>query len=343
MPLHFRGVLLPDDEPRDLWVLGDRVTFERPSGDWTTVVDGGYLLPGLVDVHTHPGSSYDGGFDAADFTAHCLDHLRAGVTALRFPGLSASAEIPDDPRLPRMVGGGRWLAWSGLSDHAPFHVVVDDLVAEAVADATRTGWCKVFCDWDFEDEPVPADLLRDVVAAVRSAGGRVAAHAQSSRGALNAAAAGVDSVEHGMGMPAEAIPLMAGHGAAYVPTLTTFAESAGWREERGRPRDRLWLAGYRTMVERVADAHDAGVTVLAGTDRSAFGVVADEVDCLIRAGLPPATAVGAASWTARAWLGLPNHVEGAPADLTAYPADPRAVPAVLRRPGAVVSRGRVVA
>ena len=32
MALHVRGVLLPDDEVRDLWLVGDRVTFQRVPG-----------------------------------------------------------------------------------------------------------------------------------------------------------------------------------------------------------------------------------------------------------------------------------------------------------------------
>ncbi|MBP2324964.1 imidazolonepropionase-like amidohydrolase [Kibdelosporangium banguiense] len=340
--LRFQGVLLPDDEPRELWLLGDRVTFQRPSGDWSTASAGGYLVPGLVDVHTHPGCSPDGGFDAQDFAGHCLDHLRAGVTTLRFPGLSASAEISHAHHLPRMVGGGRWLAWSGLSSHAEFHVVVDDLATEAAADAARTGWCKVFCDWDFEADPVPLEILRQVVEAVHAVGGRVAAHAQSGAGAYNAAAAGVDSIEHGMGMPSTAVPLMVAHDCAYVPTLSAFASQVEHRKARNRRRDQTWLAGYQTMIERVRDAHDAGVTVLAGTDRQPFGAVADEVECLIQADLPPTAAIGAASWTARTWLGLPGFMEGDAADFVIYPEDPRTNPAVLRHPSHVVLRGKMI-
>lgn len=44
MALHVRGVLLPDDEVRDLWLVGDRVTFEPVPGA-ETVADGGFVLP----------------------------------------------------------------------------------------------------------------------------------------------------------------------------------------------------------------------------------------------------------------------------------------------------------
>jgi hypothetical protein len=32
MALHLRGTALPDGVVRDLWILGDRITFRRPSG-----------------------------------------------------------------------------------------------------------------------------------------------------------------------------------------------------------------------------------------------------------------------------------------------------------------------
>jgi imidazolonepropionase-like amidohydrolase len=57
MSYRLRGVVLPDDEERDLYVAGDRISFE-PLGGAEPVVDGGWLLPGLVDVHTHPGAEH---------------------------------------------------------------------------------------------------------------------------------------------------------------------------------------------------------------------------------------------------------------------------------------------
>jgi imidazolonepropionase-like amidohydrolase len=57
--VHLRGVLLPDDDVADLWVAGDRISREQISGA-ETIMRGGWLLPGLVDVHTHPGADSPG-------------------------------------------------------------------------------------------------------------------------------------------------------------------------------------------------------------------------------------------------------------------------------------------
>jgi imidazolonepropionase-like amidohydrolase len=54
MALHVRGVVLPDDEVRDLYLVGDRVTFD-PVPDAETIASEGFVLPGLVDAHCHLG------------------------------------------------------------------------------------------------------------------------------------------------------------------------------------------------------------------------------------------------------------------------------------------------
>ena len=55
--LHVKGrVLVGPEEIRDeLWVVGGRITYDRPPGarDLRTVE--GWALPGLVDAHCHVG------------------------------------------------------------------------------------------------------------------------------------------------------------------------------------------------------------------------------------------------------------------------------------------------
>jgi imidazolonepropionase-like amidohydrolase len=85
--------------------------------------------------------------------------------------------------------------------------------------------------------------------------------------------------------------------------------------------------------------------VFAGTDAGgslAHGLVGDEVRALHDAGLPAEAALAAASWSARAWLGLPCIEEGAPADVVVYAADPRTDLDTLRRPERIIRNGRVV-
>src|SRR5688500_14253944 len=54
MALHVRGVVLPDDETRDLWLTEERVSLE-PVPDAVTISTTGFILTGLVDAHCHIG------------------------------------------------------------------------------------------------------------------------------------------------------------------------------------------------------------------------------------------------------------------------------------------------
>ncbi len=82
--------------------------------------------------------------------------------------------------------------------------------------------------------------------------------------------------------------------------------------------------------------------VLAGTDSVPHGRVAVEVRHLASGGLPPDVALGAACWTARAFLGLPGLEDGAPADFLVYDHDPLADLNVLDRPMRIVFNGEPI-
>ena len=87
MALHVRGVVLPEGEVRDLWLVGDRVTCEPVAGA-ETISDGGWILPGLVDAHCHLGIAYGAkpieSLDQARELA--VTDRDAGVLALRDAG-----------------------------------------------------------------------------------------------------------------------------------------------------------------------------------------------------------------------------------------------------------------
>jgi imidazolonepropionase-like amidohydrolase len=342
--LRIRGFALPGGDAADLYADGDRWTTDPvPSAE---LVAEGWLLPGLVDAHTHPGADAPGKpLDEALLREDLRQHVAAGVTMIRAPGLAG--DPPDwfgrDGDVPRAVHAGPWIAqhgqffdgWGRRADHG-------ELPGLAAAQAARTGWAKVIADWGPGDDVVPADVLSQVVAAVHAVGGRVAVHSQHAASGAAAVEAQVDSLEHGMCLDPGLLPVMAAQGTVLTPTLSVITNGlASVRQRPDGPRKDWYLAGATVHGQLAAAAAEAGVTVLAGTDSRPCGQVADEIRALAAAGVPPHQAIGAASWTARSYLGLGGLAEGAPADAVIYDDDPRRDLSQLAAPRAVILRGQV--
>ena len=343
--LRVRGRALPDGEPIDLYADGDRWTTDPVRN--ADLVAQGWLLPGLVDAHTHPGAEAPGDpLDEKVLRDDLRRHVDSGVTLIRSPGLAGEppAWFGADPDVPRALHAGPWIAQHGqFFDGWGRRASHDELPAVAAAQAARTGWAKIIADWGIADDPVPAAVLRAVVDRVHAVGGRVAVHSQQTAGGTAAVEAGVDSLEHGMCLDPGLLDRMAAQGTALTPTLSVIAGSLAWmRTRKGGARKRWYVEGAGAHPALTAAAAEAGVTLLAGTDSRPHGRIADEVRALAAAGVPAHDALAAASWSARAYLGLPGLVENAPADAVVYPHDPRTDLALLDHPSAVILRGVLI-
>ena len=342
--LRVRGYALPEGEPVDLYADGDRWTDDPVPG--AELVAEGWLLPGLVDAHTHPGADGPGKpLDETQLRDDLHKHVAAGVTMIRSPGLAGDppAWFGNDDDVPRAVHAGPWIAQHGqFFDGWGRRASHDELPAVAAAQAARTGWAKVIADWHPGDDPVPADVLAAVVRAVHEAGGRVAVHSQHAAGGAAAVAAGVDSLEHGMCLDPALLPRMAAQGTALTPTLQVItAQINGARKRPDGPRKDWYLGGATAHPALAAAAAEAGVTILAGTDSSPHGRITREIRALAAAGLSPHAAIAAGSWAARSYLGAGGRTPGAPADAVIYDADPRTDLAQLDAPRVVILRGRI--
>jgi imidazolonepropionase-like amidohydrolase len=343
--LRVRGWGLPEGEPVDLYADGDTWTTDPVAG--AELVAEGWVLPGLVDAHTHPGAETLGQpLDDAVLREDLRAHLSAGVTLIRSPGLAGDPPDwfghADDS--PRAVHAGPWIAqfgqffdgWGRRATHA-------DLPLVAAAQAARTGWAKIVIDWKVGDEIVPVDVLREAVTRVHEVGGRLAVHSQHPAGGVVAVEAGVDSLEHGMGLDPALLPRMASQGTALTPTLSVITASlAEAATKPDGPRKDWYVSGASVHGRLTAAAVEAGVTVLAGTDSRPHGGIAEEIRAMVAAGISPHEAIAAASWKARSYLGLPGLEDGAPADAVVYDTDPRADLGRLTRPLTVIVRGKRV-
>jgi imidazolonepropionase-like amidohydrolase len=357
MALRVRGVLLPDGEVRELWLVGDRVSTEPVPGA-ETVVDGGYLLPGLVDAHCHIGIASGTRPVSGDDEARALATIDrdAGVLAIRDAGSPYPyPHLEDDPELPRLARAGRHVAPPRRYLRGIGIEVDAGEVAATVTEQAKlgNGWVKIVGDWIDRSvgDLAPAwdeATLAGAVAAAHAAGVRVATHTFSEHAVATLVRAGVDSVEHGTGLSLDLIDTMARQGTALVPTMInirTFDRIAAQADEKFpgyAAHMRALSAGFPAVVRA---AYEAGVPIYVGSDAGggiSHGMAVAEMLLLHEAGMAPEDVLRAGSWGARDWLGFPGLVEGGLADLVAYPRDPRIDLSVLREPQRIILRGRVV-
>ncbi len=355
-PLHVRGVVLPDGEHRDLYVVDGRVTYDPVRS--ATTVGQGFIVPGLVDAHCHIGLDSHGAVPRDQQEAQALTERAAGTLLVRDAGSAADTRWMDDREdLPKIIRAGRHIARTRR--YIPGYgaeIEPEDLVAEVAHQAGRgDGWVKLVGDWIDRDRgdlaPCwPGEVLGPAIARAHELGARVTAHVFSTESLPDLLAAGIDCLEHGTGVTDELLPTMAERQVALVPTLVQIANFPRYAAQ-GERKFPAYAAHIRRLHERLPEtmraAYEAGVPIYAGTDAGgslAHGLVGHEVQALHRIGMTPADALGAATWRARAWLGRPSGVaQGDPADFLVLDSDPLVDLGVLRHPARVVLRGRVVA
>ena len=354
--LRVRGPVLPDGEPRDLYLVDGRVTLEPQPGAET--VAEGWVVPGLVDAHCHVGLDAHGEVARDVAERQALTDRDSGALLLRDAGSPADTSwVHERDDLPRLVRAGRHLARTRryLKNFA-HEVEPEELPAYVEREARRgDGWVKLVGDWiergagDLAPS-WPPEAAATAVATAHGLGVRVTAHVFGEDALQPLLDAGIDCLEHGTGLSLEQVDQMAAQGTALVPTvvqLDNFPRYAAAGAERFPAYAGHMMALWQRRRETIGAAHEAGVAIYAGTDAGGVlphGLIAAEVRELTGYGLSPYDALGAASWRAREWLGLPGTLtEGSPADLVVYDADPRRDLDSLQRPQRMVLRGRVVA
>ena len=177
---------------------------------------------------------------------------------------------------------------------------------------------------------------------------KVAAHAHGAEGIKRAVRAGVDSIEHGTFMDAEAMRLMKERGTHYVPTIYAgrwvyeHAQEPGYFNELVRPK--ALEVGPR-IQDTFGKAWRAGVTIMFGTDCGVgeHGSNAREFAYMTEAGMPVMAAIRSATMVPATYLGIADRLgsveAGKIADIVAVPGDPRTDIAVMQRVYFVMKEG----
>lgn len=304
-----------------------------------TIIDGqhGTLLPGLIDAHVHlrniaeleQGTQW-GCTTMLDMGAQSMtvtDSLRhrPGLADIRGAGNVASA--PTGIQITRM-GYPAASAVTGPADASRF-------VAERVAEGAD--YIKIIVEDPQKMGAAALDgaTIAAIVEAAHQAGRKAIAHVTTIAAFTLAAHAGVDILTHA---PIDAevdekqASSLAARGTISVPTLTMMravARIAGRMPTHGAG------ASYAYAQSTVTALHQAGVTILAGTDANQApnspaqvphgAGLHDELALLVEAGLTPVEALRAATVLPAASFGFTDRglIEaGRRADLLLIEGDP---------------------
>ena len=110
--------------------------------------------------------------------------------------------------------------------------------------------------------------IRELIHIAHEEGFAVMAHANGARTVEAAAAAGVDSVEHGAYLDGDALAAMAEMGTVWVPTLSTIGNLRG----KGRFSEDAVTAILASALENVGKFAAMGGSLACGSDAGAWAV-----------------------------------------------------------------------
>lgn len=325
--------------------------------------EGKYMLPGLMDVHTH-----------LDNLAAARRALETGVTTVR------SASVPgfQDVALANLVKNGQI---SG-PDMIPCGIYVTPNLGETVlADprlaplltGVQTGdelrllvnvnidrGAKVIKtrgteraglpDTDPRQQTYTTAQLRVIVDEAAKRSIPVMVHAHGDEGARAAVLAGARSIEHGTFLSEETLLLMKDRGTYLVPTFSTLEDLTLPGGDYDGPVLQLRGKFMMPMAERVVKrAHALGIRIATGVDNNytanSTTRVAHECAHFVRMGMTPFQAIQAATTSAAALLGLEKATgqltPGFEADLILVPGNPLEDIIVLQDILLVMSNGQL--
>jgi imidazolonepropionase-like amidohydrolase len=309
-------------------------------------LQGGFLLPGLWDSHSHPGLAIPDPYRRTDFESEADRALRAlrntqdallvGVTALRCTGDQGFVDVSvrDAYRSGLLVGPRMFVSGPGLritGGHGangrirplyvdpPLEVDGPDEVRKAVRTNIKYGvdWIKLAVTGGIaghregmDEVQMTADEVRSAVETAHNKGIKVCAHLGSARAVKMAVLAGIDCVEHGYLLDEEAVGMMAERGVAYCPTLSVTHDEPYMRRH-------IWPDYSLKRALEGAAAHErgfrlalaAGVKIVNGADLNPIVDTAlPEIEWVVKSGMRPFDALVASTRSAAELNGVADQL-----------------------------------
>ena len=353
---------------------------KQPGAGEQMSLEGRYLVPGLISVHSHLSMVYpfsdtdeneNPGLTVLRAYGRAQDALRAGITTLRSVHelnradlLLAEAARAGWADVPGSCGAGRAISTPGGHGEGHGSVIADgpEAFREAALAELDAGCAhiKVFITGGIanmgETFDQPQMTSAEMAAAVGAASERdayVVAHAASSLAINQALDVGIRSFEHAYDLDEDTARRMAAEGVFLTPTLcvTRSQEWMRWKgfeefPDRDLPAGRPHASGQHPPG-RGGRGHDGHRNRLsAGDPIEGTSVTVYEMGLMQGAGLRPRLALAAATSTAARLLGLESEIgtieEGKAADLVAVEENPLDDTAAMRGISFVMQSGRVV-
>jgi imidazolonepropionase-like amidohydrolase len=332
-----------------------------PDGYEVIDVEGNYLMPGMIDVHTH--------IDSLDRAKRALD---SGVTTVRIAGVDAYQDIglrelvrsgtlagpdiiaaglfvvPDlgdsvlaDPRLATLFDGVR-------SEEDLRHLVRINIERGADVIKTVSTQRSGLPDTDPRQQVYTERQLRAIVEEANDHAVQVMVHAHGDIGARAAVLAGARSIEHGTYLSTGTLELMKERGTWFVPTYITIVDL---EEEHKHYVLRLRGRHMLPQIERgIREAHRLGVRLATGADSSyevtSINRISLEIEIFNKFGLSNFEAIQAGTISAAELLEIDDRTgrveSGYEADLIVVPANPLEDIKALQDVLLVMSNGQLV-
>jgi imidazolonepropionase-like amidohydrolase len=281
-------------EGRDIKAVGANVAI--PAGSTVVDLSRQTVMPGMMDAHAHLCMNMQHKRDANRYyfttlvdsnakraiqgAVNARSMLEYGFTAVRDIGNEGNYACVEVRRAindgtldgPTFITAGRIIAPYGgqfglqpdkqnLAEPEYFFADTRDEIRKAIRQNIHYGATVIKLVIDDQRYIYSVDDIKFAIEEAHAAGVKLAAHAWTAPGALNAAKAGVDSIEHGVAITDEALAYAKQNNVALVPIPFTEADAA-LSGNSGGNKD----VNERGFIDPVRRAHKAGVTLVWGPD-----------------------------------------------------------------------------
>src|SRR2546422_149906 len=360
----------------DILVVGRRIARIAPRAAvpaGARVVDLGdrTVLPGLIDVHTHPvwyfnrqnrlHTANDGDTPAESTLAAAANAnatLMAGFTTIQSVGSRSDADLRDWIATQGLLGPRILTSLDPLTERSGGPDSLRALVRQRKAQGADV--IKLFASASIREGGQQTMSDSQLVAAcgeAKALGLRTIVHAHSAAAVRAASLAGCTQVEHGIFVTQDVLTLMAERGTYFDPqcalVFRNYLDNRVRYQGIGNYTDSGFAAMERALPVAAQDIRMAlatpGLKVVYGTDAvaGADGHNAEDLICRVeRAGEAPMHAIVAATSLNADALGLADRIgaiaPGLDADIIAVDGDPVRDITTLRRVSFVMKGGRIV-